>query len=114
RQSSDSPRTAPRLQGTGRAARGRTAERAAGRARNGLMRPAMRRLNHCYNVADLRSAARRRLPRGVFDYLDKGTEDQLSLQNNRHALESLKLLQRVLADVSDVQPACELLGGAAS
>jgi len=78
------------------------------------MRPAMRRLNHCYNVAERRSAARRRLPRGVIDYMDKGTQDQLSLQNKRHALASLKLLQRVLADVSDVQPACELLGGAAS
>src|SRR5690606_22987935 len=63
---------------------------------------------------DLRAAARRRLPRGVFDYLDKGTEDQLSLLNNRRALESIKLLQRVLVDVSDIDPSCDLLGGPAS
>jgi len=74
----------------------------------------MSRLDNCHNIADLRRAAQRRLPKGVFDYLDKGTEDQLSLGNNRRALENLKLLQRILVDVSDVQTACSLLGGPAA
>ena len=70
----------------------------------------MATLERCYNIADLRQAARKRLPRGVFEYIDKGTEDQLALGNNRHALDSLKLLHRVLTDVSDIATATELLG----
>ncbi len=39
----------------------------------------MGRIDRCYNIADLREVARNRLPKGVFEYLDKGTEDQVSL-----------------------------------
>jgi hypothetical protein len=35
----------------------------------------MGRLDDCYNIADLREVARKRLPKGVFQYLDLGTED---------------------------------------
>ena len=48
-------------------------------------------LNDCYNVHDLRDAARKRLPRGVFDFFDRGTEDEVALANNRAAFERLKL-----------------------
>lgn len=34
--------------------------------------PDRRVLRRCHNVDDLRSAARRRLPRGAFDYIDGG------------------------------------------
>ena len=33
----------------------------------------MGQLDRCYNIADLRDVARRRLPKGVFEYIDKGT-----------------------------------------
>ena len=46
----------------------------------------MGRLDHCYNIADLREVARKRLPKGVFQYLDLGTEDMTSLENNRRVL----------------------------
>jgi hypothetical protein len=32
-------------------------------------------LDNCYNVFDLREAAKRRLPRGVFEFVDRSTED---------------------------------------
>ncbi len=70
----------------------------------------MGRLDRCYNIADLRDVARRRLPKGVFEYIDKGTEDMVALANNRRAFENLKLLNRVLVDVSDVQFATEIFG----
>ena len=70
----------------------------------------MSRLDHCYNIEDLRLAAMKRLPKGVFEYLDKGTEDQISLRNNRRAFEDLKLRNRVLADVSDVKMNSEIFG----
>jgi isopentenyl diphosphate isomerase/L-lactate dehydrogenase-like FMN-dependent dehydrogenase len=70
----------------------------------------MARIDRCYNIADLRDAARRRLPRGVFEYVDKGTEDQLALNNNRRTLDQIKLLHRVLTDVSDVDLSTDLFG----
>ena len=63
----------------------------------------MSRLDHCYNIADLRNAAKKRLPRGVFDYIDKGTEDMMSLGNNRKAITDIKLLNKVITDISDVK-----------
>ncbi len=70
----------------------------------------MGRLDHCYNIADLREIARRRLPKGVFEYVDKGTEDMVALGNNRRSFESTKLMNRVLVDVSDVQLGTEIFG----
>ena len=67
-------------------------------------------LERCFNIADLREAARRRLPKGVFQYVDKGTEDQLAVGNNRLALDNTKLLHRVLTDVSDVRTEATLFG----
>ena len=70
----------------------------------------MRRLARCYNIADLREAAQARLPRGVFDYIDKGTEDMVALGNNRRAIEAIKLLNKVVVDISDVRLETQLLG----
>ncbi len=74
----------------------------------------MGRLDRCYNIADLRDVARRRLPKGVFEYLDKGTEDQISLSGNRRRLDETKLLNRVLVDVSDVRLDANILGQSAA
>ncbi|MDH5747804.1 MAG: alpha-hydroxy-acid oxidizing protein [Rhodospirillales bacterium] len=53
-----------------------------------------------YNIADLREMAKRRLPRGIFEFVDRGAEDEVALRNNRQAFEGIKLKSRVLADVS--------------
>ena len=34
-------------------------------------------------IDDLRAAARRRLPRALFDYIDGGAEDEVTLRENR-------------------------------
>ena len=41
-----------------------------------------RRLDRSASVEDLRRIARRRLPRGVFDYIDGGAEDERTLAHN--------------------------------
>jgi isopentenyl diphosphate isomerase/L-lactate dehydrogenase-like FMN-dependent dehydrogenase len=74
----------------------------------------MGRLDRCYNIADLREVARRRLPKGVFEYIDKGAEDQIALGGNRAALDACKLLNRVLMDVSDVRLETQVLGAPAA
>ncbi len=57
-------------------------------------------LDRCYNINDLRLEARRRLPRGIFEFIDRGTEDEVAVRNNRAAFERIKLRHRALMDVS--------------
>ncbi|MBV9115831.1 MAG: alpha-hydroxy-acid oxidizing protein [Acetobacteraceae bacterium] len=70
----------------------------------------MAALDRCYNVNDLRVAAKRRLPRGVFEFVDRGTEDEVALRNNRAAFERIKLRHRALVDVSGRGMATTLFG----
>jgi isopentenyl diphosphate isomerase/L-lactate dehydrogenase-like FMN-dependent dehydrogenase len=60
----------------------------------------MAALDHCYNVNDLRAAAKKKLPKGVFEFVDRGSEDEVALRNNRAGFERLKLKHRALVDVS--------------
>ncbi|UVF20681.1 alpha-hydroxy-acid oxidizing protein [Microvirga terrae] len=48
------------------------------------------------NAADFRHAAQRRLPRGLFEYIDRGAEDELALSNLRRSLDAIRLSPRVL------------------
>jgi isopentenyl diphosphate isomerase/L-lactate dehydrogenase-like FMN-dependent dehydrogenase len=63
-----------------------------------------------YNIADLREMARRRLPKGMFEFVDRGTEDELALANNRAAFERIKLKPRTLVDVSGRNQEITLFG----
>ena len=54
------------------------------------------------SIADLRELARRRLPRALFDYIDRGSYDELHLARNRDDLRALALRQRVMVDVSQL------------
>jgi L-lactate dehydrogenase (cytochrome) len=62
------------------------------------------------NVADYREIARRRLPRGVFEYVDRGTEDEVGLRALRTAFEAVTFAPRVLRDVSAIDLSAELFG----
>lgn len=62
------------------------------------------------SVGDMRRYARRRLPRMVFDFLDGGALDELTLRDNVKDLERLRLRQRVLCDVRNPNLATEVLG----
>ena len=52
------------------------------------------------NIFDLREMAKRRLPKWLFEFVDRGTEEEVALQNNRQVFERIKLLPRMLVDVS--------------
>jgi isopentenyl diphosphate isomerase/L-lactate dehydrogenase-like FMN-dependent dehydrogenase len=65
---------------------------------------------NAYNIWDLREIARKRLPRGVFEFVDRGTEDEVSLRHNFDALKRIRLRPRVLVDVSQRTQAIDLLG----
>ena len=63
-----------------------------------------------HNIADLRDRARRRLPRGLFEYVDRGAEDERALYNGRAALQRIRLRPRVLRDVAERRIDTTLLG----
>ena len=60
--------------------------------------------------ADYRRAARAKLPRFLFDYLDGGSYAEATLRDNVNDLASLHLRQRVLRNVADISLAAELFG----
>jgi isopentenyl diphosphate isomerase/L-lactate dehydrogenase-like FMN-dependent dehydrogenase len=62
------------------------------------------------NIADMRTLARRRLSRGIFEYIDRGTEDEIGINHNQKALKDIKLRPRVLVDVSQRATGIELFG----
>ena len=72
--------------------------------------PVVRRLSRCANVDDLREVAQRRLPKGVFDYIDGAAEDERTARANRAAFERVGFRPRVLRDVSATDAATTLLG----
>jgi L-lactate dehydrogenase (cytochrome) len=71
---------------------------------------AKRRLATAANVEDLRRIAKRRLPAGVFDYIDGGAEDEVAMRANREAFGRYEFRPRVLRDVSKVDTSSVLVG----
>ena len=61
-------------------------------------------------VADYRDAARKRLPKVLFDYIDGGAYAEATLAANSADLAALTLRQRVLRDVSRISTCTELFG----
>ena len=58
------------------------------------------RVEEAQNIFDLREIAKRRLPKWLFEFVDRGTEEEVALHNNREAFERIKFLPRMLVDVS--------------
>ncbi|MEC9394548.1 MAG: alpha-hydroxy acid oxidase [Actinomycetota bacterium] len=71
---------------------------------------AARRLRAAANVDDLRVMAKRRLPAGVFDYIDGGAEDELTLDRNVRAFREVTFRPRVLRGLGDLDTSSTLLG----
>ena len=72
--------------------------------------PVARRLARVASVDDLRRIAKRRLPRGVFDYIDGGAEDERSLADNTDAFARIGFRPRVLRSVGKVDTSTTVLG----
>ena len=72
--------------------------------------PVARRLRTAVTVDDLRRVAKRRLPRGVFDYIDGAAEDERSMAHNAAAFARLEFQPNVLCDVSAIDHSTTLLG----
>ncbi len=71
------------------------------------MKPSFGRI---LNVADARRAAARRLPHGLFAYVDRGSEDETGIALNRRQLDAVRLAPRILRDVSTISTLAGILG----
>ncbi|GCD21048.1 MULTISPECIES: alpha-hydroxy acid oxidase [Cellulomonas] len=69
-----------------------------------------RRLADALTIADLRSVARRRTPRSVFDYTDGAAEAEISLRRARSLFRNLEFQPSILHDVSGVDTTTDFLG----
>ena len=72
--------------------------------------PLRRRLRSALTVEDLRIIARRRTPKGAFDYTDGAAEAELSLERARQAFRDIEFHPAILRDVSAVHTGWDVLG----
>lgn len=60
----------------------------------------MTSVDKCYNIEDLRLEAKRRMPKWIFEFIDRGTEDEVGINHNIAAFRRIKLRQTALVDVT--------------
>ena len=69
-----------------------------------------RRLSACHDIDDLRAVGRRLIPRPVFDYVDGGADEEVSLRANTRAFRQYRLQPRTLVNVSEPDTSTAFLG----
>jgi isopentenyl diphosphate isomerase/L-lactate dehydrogenase-like FMN-dependent dehydrogenase len=69
-----------------------------------------RSARNAVNISDLRGLAGKRLPRVVFDYLDGGADDEVTLRRNCEAFGAIGFRPRHAVDVSKVNLRTTVLG----
>jgi len=67
-------------------------------------------LSSAHNISDLRALAKRRLPRMVFDYIDGGSDDEITLGDNPGRFADYKLLFKTLVDISSIDLKTRVMG----
>jgi len=70
------------------------------------------RLSHVVNIADLRDMAKRRLPPVVFDYIDGGAEDEITLRANERAFAEVMFRPRQCVEATNPNLQTKVLGTA--
>jgi L-lactate dehydrogenase (cytochrome) len=70
----------------------------------------VRALARCYDIDDLATLARKRLPKAAAGYLDGGGEGEWTLRRNRDTFGEIELVPRQLTDVSGVDTETTVLG----
>jgi len=69
-----------------------------------------RSMKHITCIEDLRALHKRRVPRAFFDYADRGSYAEETLQANSSDLKKIRFRQRILVDVSKRDPSTTILG----
>ena len=69
-----------------------------------------KRVERCYNIAELRKLAARRLPAPMYHYIDGGADDEWTLNRNTEAFGNYEFQPRCLVDVTRLETATTLFG----
>src|SRR5262245_15542239 len=67
-------------------------------------------IERALNIAHLREIARRRVPHFVFEYVEGGAEDEVTLRCNRSAFESYRFVPHTLVDTTTRHQRTQLFG----
>ena len=68
------------------------------------------RLDQCHNFHDFRRLAQRRLPGPIFNYIDGGADDEVTLRRNTQAFEDVDLMPNILCGVRDIDLSVTVMG----
>jgi L-lactate dehydrogenase (cytochrome) len=70
----------------------------------------MSRLDRVFNIEDLRTIARRKLPKPLFNYIDGGADDETNVLGNAKAFDSVRLVPEYLVDMAKIDTTTKVLG----
>lgn len=74
----------------------------------------MSSMDRVFNIADLRKRARSTLPRMVFDYIDGGADDEVTLRGNDERFRAYQLTWSALRNISTIDTSTKVLGSPTS
>ena len=69
-----------------------------------------RRVEHCYNIAELRKLAQKRLPAPMFHYIDGAADEEWTLRRNTAAFDAYEFQPRCLVDVARIDMSATVFG----
>ena len=67
-------------------------------------------LKDCYNFEDFRKLAKKKLPSPIFNYIDGGADDEITLKRNTSAFDNCDLIPNVLANVGKPDLSTRIFG----
>lgn len=70
----------------------------------------MANLKKCFNIADLRMAAKRALPAPMFHYIDGGADDENTLRRNTSAFDDYEFIPSQLNNIENIDLKTKLFG----
>lgn len=70
----------------------------------------MSRLSRAWNIDDLAAIARARLPKGLYDFIERGAEDEVTLRENADSIKRVLIRPRAGVDVSQRDMSTTLFG----
>jgi L-lactate dehydrogenase (cytochrome) len=68
------------------------------------------RVERCFNIAELRKLAAKRMPSPMFHYIDGGADDEWTLKRNTAAFDDYQLMPRCLVDVAEIDMSTTVFG----
>jgi L-lactate dehydrogenase (cytochrome) len=71
-------------------------------------------IDHMLNVFDFEAIARRTMTKEGWDYYSSGSDDEITLRENRSAFQRIWLRPRVMINVRQIDLSCKLLGDKSS